>query len=56
MRAGLMVCGVVLILAGLRCMNVEQDVFTGTAVGLLGTLCIWGSFVISRVEENDEVE
>lgn len=56
MRAALMVCAIILLLTGLRCVNVNDDLVTGITVGFIGVLCIWGSLIIDRLKDNDETE
>lgn len=56
MRAGLMICAVILLLTGIRCVNVNNDLTTGITVGFIAVLCIWGSLVIDKLKDNDETE
>lgn len=56
MRLALMVCTVVISLAGIRAVNVNNDIVTATLLAFLAILCLWGAFTIEKIEQNEDLE
>jgi len=52
MRAGLFILSFILILTGLRCINVLDDVVTAIVAVGLGILCFYGAMIYNTLGKN----
>jgi len=56
MRAGLFIVAIFLILTGIRCVNVLQDVVTAIVAVGLGILCFYGALIYNDLGKNHDIE
>ena len=56
MRAGLFILSFILILTGLRCINVLNDIVTAIVAVGLGILCFYGAMIYNTLGKNHDIE